>query len=71
MAVDIDAQLSSWMQSSASSSAEAVLVMVAGTGTVPIHEWLHEYVSPNECLRFEWAQGCSYPLQVYTQNESG
>jgi hypothetical protein len=47
------------------------VVMVAGTNTVAVRGWIHEDVSPNEHLRFEWVQGCSYPLQVYTQSESG
>ena len=59
------------MQSSVCSSDVAVLVMVAGTNTVPIRGRVHEHVSPNERLRFGWVQGCSYPLQVYTQNETG
>jgi len=59
------------MQSSVGSSAVAVLVMVAGTSTVPLREWFHGGVFPNERLRFEWVQGCSYPHRVYTRNESG
>ena len=59
------------MQSSVGNSDVAVLVMVAGTSTVFDHGWVHEHASPNERLRFEWVQGCSCHLRVYTQNESG
>src|SRR6266702_4347116 len=50
---------------------EAQTLVGEHTPVKPLTEWFHGGVFPNERLRFEWVQGCSYPHRVYTRNESG